>query len=98
MTITINSVHFTADAKLKLFIQEKLSKLSKFYDRIINVEVFLKLENAGQVKDKIVELKTTIPGATLIATSVDKTFESSIDLASNNMVRQLKRKKERSRG
>lgn len=95
MTVTINSVHFTADAKLKDFIEEKLSKLTKFYDRIINVEVFLKLENAGQVKDKIVELKTTIPGATLIAKSSQKTFESSVDSASLNMVRQLKRKKEK---
>ncbi len=95
MTVTINSIHFTADAKLRSFIEEKLSKLTKFYDRIINVEVYLKLENAGQVKDKVVELKTTIPGATLIATSSEKTFESSIDSASLNMVRQLKRKKEK---
>ena len=98
MNVTIYSVHFTADAKLKNFINEKLDKLSRFYDRIINVEVFLKLENSGQIKDKIVELKTTIPGATLIATSTEKTFESSFDHANDIMIRQLKRKKERTRG
>ena len=97
MNVTINSIHFTADAKLKSFIESKLEKLNKFYDRIIGVEVFLKLENSGQVKDKIVELKTTIPGATLMATSVDKTFESSMDSASGNIIRQLKREKDKRR-
>ena len=97
MNVTINSIHFTADAKLKLFIESKLEKLNKFYDRIIGVEVFLKLENSGQVKDKVVELKATIPGATLIATSIEKSFESSVDAASDNMIRQLKRKKEKRR-
>jgi putative sigma-54 modulation protein len=97
MTVIINSVHFTADAKLKQFIEEKINKLTKFYDRIIDVEVFLKLENSGQVKDKIVELKTNIPGATLIASSTEKTFESSVDSASLNMIRQLKRRKEKQR-
>ncbi len=95
MTVRINSIHFTADAKLKEFIEEKVNKLTRFYDRIINVEVFLKLENSGQVKDKIVEMKTSIPGATLIASSVDKSFESSMDAANENMIRQLKRKKEK---
>jgi putative sigma-54 modulation protein len=93
MNVSINSIHFTADAKLKSFIESKLEKFNKFYDRIIGVEVFIKLENSGKVKYQIVEFKTTIPGATLIATSVDKTFESSLDAASGNLIRQLKREK-----
>lgn len=56
------------------------------------------MENSGQVKDKIVELKAHIPGSTLMATSTEKTFESSFDHANDIMIRQLKRKKERQRG
>lgn len=97
MTVNIQAVHFDADTKLKNFIVEKLSKLTRFYDRIINVDVFLKLENSGQVKDKIVELKANVPGSTIVVSSVGKTFESSIDEASEIIIRQLKRKKEKLR-
>lgn len=60
MDVNITSIHFHADAKLKEFITEKLNKLIKFYDKLLRVDVFLKLENTGQVKDKIVELKASI--------------------------------------
>jgi len=95
MDIKIQAVHFSADEKLKSFISEKLAKLVKFYDRIINVDVFLKLENSGQVKDKIVELKAHIPGSTIVVSSVGKSFEASFDEANDIIIRQLKRKKEK---
>lgn len=97
MNIKIQAVHFDADVKLRELIIEKLQKLQKFYDRILNVDVFLKLENTGQVKDKIVELKANIPGDTIVVTSTEKTFEASLDKASDVIVRQLKRRKEKLR-
>lgn len=97
MTINIQSLHFDADEKLKIFINEKLSKLTKFYDRIINVDVILKLENSGKVKDKIVELKAYVPGNTIVVSSKGKTFEAGVDDASDIIIRQLKRKKEKYR-
>lgn len=95
MKVTINAVHFTADKKLKDLINEKLEKLIKFYDKLVSVEVYLKLENSGQVKDKIVELKANIPGKTLVSTAIDKSFEASLDEAQGILVRQLKRSKEK---
>jgi len=97
MTVDIRAVHFTADGKLKEYITEKLEKLERFYDRIIDIEVFLKLENSGQIKDKIVELKLRVPGSTLIVSEVNKTFEASFDAANESLKRLLKRKKEKSR-
>lgn len=95
MEVNITSIHFHADAKLKDFINEKLTKLIKFYDKLLSVDVFLKLENTGQVRDKIVELKAQIPGKTLLATSIEKSFESSLDVAQENIIRQLKKNKEK---
>lgn len=97
MNITIQAVHFDADIKLKELINQKLSKLVKFYNEILNVDVFLKLENSGQVRDKIVELKAAIPGNTIVVTATGKTFESSLDEANDIIVRQLKRHKEKMR-
>ena len=97
MTVDIKSIHFTVDQKLTDYISEKLEKLSKYYERIIGVEVYLKLENSGQVKDKIVELKLRIPGSTLVVSEVNKTFEAAFDAANDNIKRLLVRKKEKTR-
>lgn len=95
MTVNISAVHFQADAKLKEFIMDKINKLSKFYDRILSVEVFLKLENSGQVRDKIVEIKTSLPGSILVSSSVEKSFEASVDEAQQQMISQIKRYKDK---
>lgn len=95
MKINTTSIHFDADQKLIDYIQKKTVKLDQFFDRIIDAHIYLKLENSGQVRDKIVELKLMVPGDTLIATEVTKTFEASMDAAIDNMKRQLNRYKER---
>jgi len=97
MNLQITSVHFTADQKLLTYIDKKAGKLSQFFDRIIDCSIFLKLENSGQVRDKIVEIRANIPGETLIATETHKTFEAATDLALDNMKRQLVRAKEKMR-
>ena len=95
MNISTTSIHFDADQKLIDHIQKKTAKLEQFFDRIIDAQIFLKLENSGQVKDKIVEMKLMVPGDVLMATEVSKTFEASLDAAVDNMKRQLNRYKER---
>ena len=54
MNLNIDSIHFKADAKLLDYIREKTNKLERFYDRAIDLNVKLKLENNGQVRDKVV--------------------------------------------
>ena len=95
MNISTTSIHFDADQKLIDYIEKKATKLDQFFDRIIDAHVYLKLENSGQVRDKIVEIKLMVPGDTLMATEVSKTFEASLDAAVDNMKRQLNKYKER---
>jgi len=45
-----------------MFIEKKLGKLTQLFDRIIDADVILKLENSGQIKDKVAEVKITLPG------------------------------------
>jgi putative sigma-54 modulation protein len=97
MKIQTNAVHFTADQKLLTYVDQKAGKLDHFFDRIIDASVFLKLENSGQVRDKIVELKLNVPGETLVAKETSKTFEAAVDLVVDNMKRQIKRYKQRIR-
>ncbi|MCB0617343.1 MAG: ribosome-associated translation inhibitor RaiA [Saprospiraceae bacterium] len=97
MKIHTEAVQFKADQKLIDFIEKKLSKLDTFYDRIIETDVTLKLENSGQIKDKIAEVRVHVPGEILIAKETNKTFEASIEMVADNLKRQLKRYKERMR-
>jgi putative sigma-54 modulation protein len=95
MEIRINAVRFTADEKLTNHIQTKLEKLSKYNDRIKEIEVFLKLENSGQVRDKIVEIKAYIPGSPVFfVEDVDKSFEASFDKALLSLRRVVKKQKD----
>ncbi len=77
MNLKIDSIRFKADAKLLDYIEKKTKKLDKFFDRVIDLNVKLKLETNGQIKDKIVEFVMNVPGDKLFVSSVDKTFEAA---------------------
>ena len=47
MKLQVQSIHFDADQKLIDFIQKKIDKLETFYDRMVDGEVFLRLNNEG---------------------------------------------------
>ena len=97
MTVRTESVQFKADDKLIQYIEKKLGKLDNFFDKIIDASVKLKLENSGQIKDKIAEISIAVPGTVLFVKETHKTFEGSVDSATDNLKRQLKRYKEKLR-
>jgi putative sigma-54 modulation protein len=93
MKITVNAVHFNADNSLVDFIQKKLSKLETFYDKIINGEVFLRLEKGDKssVQKKLIEVKLNVPGNTLFIKEEGSSFEEATDKAMEVLSRQVKR-------
>ena len=97
MRIHTQSVHFDADAKLISFIEHKVEKLERFFDHIISVDVVLRLENSGQIRDKVAEIKLQVPKNLLIAKETEKSFEAAIDTAVDALRRQLIKHKERMR-
>ncbi|MFI5135065.1 MAG: ribosome hibernation-promoting factor, HPF/YfiA family [Chitinophagales bacterium] len=98
MNVKIHSIHFNADAKLEKFILDKVKKLQRYVNKIIDAEVFLKLDrNHSVVRDKIAEIKITLPGKTLFAEERTMMFEESVELASDAIVRQVKKHKEKIR-
>jgi putative sigma-54 modulation protein len=96
MTVDIQTVRFDADSKLLDHVNEKLQKLRNFHDRIVRVEVFLKLDNVvHNIKDKIAEIKVHVPKQQLFVKHSSKSFEQSFDEAMTSLISQLKRKKEK---
>ncbi len=95
MRVQTQSVHFVADRKLLQFIDKKVNKLDNFYDRIIDADVILRLEKTGRVQDKVAEIKIQVPGDTIIAKEISKTFEGSVDGAVGALRKQLIKHKEK---
>jgi putative sigma-54 modulation protein len=96
MNVQIQAVHFDVDSKLKDHVAHKLQKLRTFHDQILGVEVYLKLDNVvHHIKDKVVEIKVSVPKHTFFVKQSSKAFEESFDHAFDSMVNQLKRQKER---
>lgn len=96
MNVQIQTVHFDADGKLLDHVNAKIEKLGTFHDRIIGVEVYLKLDNVVHaIKDKVAEIKVYVPKHSYFVKQSSKTFEESFERAFDSMVNQLKRQKER---
>lgn len=96
MNVRIQTVHFEADQRLLDHVNEKMQKLRTFHDKIIGVEVYLKLDNLSQqVRDKIAEIKVYVPKHSYFVKHQSKTFEESFDLAFGSLVNQVKRGKEK---
>jgi ribosome hibernation promoting factor len=96
MNVNIQTVKFNPDVKLTEFVNRKLEKLQTFHDRIIKVDVFLKLDNVVHtIKDKVAEIRVQIPRYQFFVKCSSKSFEESFDNALESLVTQIKRKKEK---
>ena len=78
MRVHVQSVNFNVDGKLVEFIENKVDNLEKFYDRIIDADVYLKVQNTSEKENKIAEIKVKIPGDELIVKKQCKTFEECV--------------------
>lgn len=97
MNIVIHPVRFDASVQLVDFVNKKIGKLETFFDRIIEAEVYLKIDTRQNIKDKTVEIKLHVPGRTIFVCETSKTFEESTDMAIDTMSRQLKKQKEKAK-
>ena len=96
MNVNIQTVRFTADMKLVEYVNRKLQKLTTFHDRIVKIDVYLKLDNVVHtIKDKIAEIRVQVPRHQFFVKSSSKSFEESFDNALESLVNQIKRKKEK---
>ena len=96
MTVNIHALHFDADSKLLEHVNKKISKLSSHHDKILTVDVYLKLDNVmHQIKDKIAEIRVKIPKRELFVKQTTKSFEESFDMAVDAVLVQIKRVKEK---
>jgi putative sigma-54 modulation protein len=95
MKVSVYAVNFTVDKKLVDFIQERLDKLEKYYDKVVSSDVFLKVEKTSEKENKIAEVKIIVPGDEFLVKKQCKTFEEAIELSSESLERMLLKRKEK---
>jgi putative sigma-54 modulation protein len=84
---------FSAKQELTNFINEKVGKLSQFYDKIISSEVCLCAEKLDTKENKLCDIRLIIPGKDLFVCARCKTFEEAIVQSVDGLVKQMEKKK-----
>lgn len=97
MKVNVQAVNFTVDRKLVDFVQERLDKLEKYYDKIVSAEVFLRVEKTSEKENKFVEIKINVPGDDFLVKKQCKTFEEAVELSAESLERLLVKRKEKIR-
>ncbi|MEZ4787518.1 MAG: ribosome-associated translation inhibitor RaiA [Flavobacterium haoranii] len=97
MKVNVQAVNFNVDKKLVVFVEEKLSKLEKYFDKIVSTDVYLRVENTSDKENKEVEIKVQVPGDELVIKKTCKTFEEAADSAEQSLERMLVKYKEKIR-
>jgi len=96
MRVEINAAQFEVDENLKELITKKVSKLERFFDHIIDCVIFLSEEGHSEHnKTQNIEIKVNVKEVTLFCKESADMYEQAIDLAVENMSRQLKKYKEK---
>lgn len=94
MKITVQSIGLTPHEPLEEFLNKKISKLDTFYDKIIECQVSLKVENSTLKENKTSEIRLVIPGDDIIVKKTSTSFEESLDLCAETAKKLLIKKKE----
>ncbi|MBE0391466.1 putative sigma-54 modulation protein [Flavobacterium sp. 7E] len=97
MKVSVHAVNFAVDAKLVGFIQERMDKLEKYYDKVVSSDVYLKVENTSDKENKIVEIKMNVPGDDFVVKKQCKSFEEAVEVSAESLERMLVKRKEKIR-
>jgi len=92
MELQIEGRHFKVTEAIQTHLEEKLSKLEKYFDGIHRMHVILDVENKGQ--KQTVELVCTVAKRhTLVATGSADDLYVAIDQAEKKMLTEMKKYK-----
>jgi putative sigma-54 modulation protein len=91
MKMTIQTPNMSTHASLLDFVLEKVGKLGSFSEKIVECRVQLKVNDAGDGRNKVSVLKLIIPGQKLFACRQGSTFEEAVLQAVEALKPQIER-------
>ncbi len=93
MKVTVQFLNVEKSPYVEELLMKKLNKLFKKYDWIIQANVFYKLEKESFGKGKICEIRLSLPGPRIFASSDEESFEKATDETIKDLRRQLSTRK-----
>ncbi|MCL4122484.1 UNVERIFIED_CONTAM: hypothetical protein GTU68_040708 [Idotea baltica] len=93
MNIQITGRHVEVTEAIKNFVDEKIGKVSQYFDNITSAKVILSVEKDTQIAEVII----TVPGSEFVAKADDKDLYTAIDLVEDKIARQLRKHKNKLR-
>jgi putative sigma-54 modulation protein len=77
MNINIETLKFDPKADLTEYVKSKVSKLSRFSEKIMTADVTLKNDDSDSINSHVCEIRLIVPGNDLYAKRQCKTFEEA---------------------
>lgn len=94
MTVNFQYVDIDASEWLSAHATEKLNKLAHKYEFLVSAEVFFKEDHNEPVDSKICNIKLSLPGPQIFASSNEKNYEMAVKETISDLEKQLKKRKE----
>jgi putative sigma-54 modulation protein len=87
MKLTTTARHFEASTELNEHIEERLRRLKRYFDQILNIDVIMSVEKFRNTA----EVNVHVNGHNFAAKEVSEDMYTSIDLAAKDLERQIKK-------
>lgn len=83
--------------RLEQMAKEKLDELEKKYDFVHRADVFFKMQNRSDDDEMICDIRLSMPGPRIFASSNAETFEAAMAETIRDLEDQLRKVKEKAR-
>jgi ribosomal subunit interface protein len=93
MKLNIQFVQTAQRTEIEKLVTDKLEYLSQKFEWIIGADVFLKEEKDTYGKGKICDIRLSLPGPRIFASSDEESFEAAVGETIRDLEIQLKKRK-----
>ncbi|MDN3493113.1 HPF/RaiA family ribosome-associated protein [Winogradskyella bathintestinalis] len=94
MTVNFQYVNIDTSNTLSRLTEEKLEKLANKFEFLISAQVYFKQDEKDHEAGKICNIELSLPGPRIFATSNAKNYEMAMNETIDDLIRQLKKRKE----
>ena len=91
MNFSITGHHIDVTPALRGYVEDKLSRVTRHFDQVINVSVVLSVEKLRQKAEVSVQL----PGKAIFVESADGDMYAAIDILADKLDRQILKHKQK---
>ena len=96
MRLNINGRNITITTALRDYVEEKLGRITKHYDHVLNIEVTLGVIKNPSVQDNhFAEVTCSLNGAKIHVHEEAQSMYAAIDLLADKLDRQVKKHKDK---